>query len=213
MESLIEEWKLIPNTEGYYISNLGRMRIEKSAKYPNGRIREADDYCIDKDGYYRATYKTIEGKNCFEPVHRIVAKVFIPNDDIKKYQVNHVDNNRRNNRVDNLEWVSPKENVYHSFRYGNRSKCLDVPKHSKLTAYQISQIPNLRQYYSLKKVADLFNISYTTMKNIVIKSKRLNQDNQQPSIYYGDYHISEGSTTIPNGSTSQVYGDGNALPE
>lgn len=43
--------------------------------------------------------------------------------------------------------------------------------------------------------------------------KRLNHDNQQPSIYYGDYHINEGSTTIPDGSTSQANGDGNALPE
>lgn len=34
MKSLTEEWKLIPGTEGYYISNFGRMKIEKSAKYP-----------------------------------------------------------------------------------------------------------------------------------------------------------------------------------
>lgn len=51
------------------------------------------------------------------------------------------------------------------------------------------------------------------MKNVAIKLKRLNHDNQQPSIYYGDYHINEGSTTIPDGSTSQANGDGNALPE
>lgn len=72
--------------------------------------------------------------------------------------------------------------------FGNRKKCLNVPKNNRLTSYQISQIPVLRQYYSLKKVADLYNISYTSIKNIVIKLKRLSHDNQQPSIYDVDYH-------------------------
>ena len=87
----------------------------------------------------------------------------------------------------------------------------DAKKQSKLTPYQISQISFLRQYYSLKKLSDLFNISYTSMKNLVIKLKRLSQDNQQPSIYDNDYH-NEGSTTIPNGSTLQANGNGKALP-
>lgn len=213
MENLIEEWKLIPNTKGYYISNFGRLKIEKSNKYPQGIIKEEKDFCIDKDGYYRATYKDINNKFYSMPVHRLVAKLFIENSDLKRFQVNHIDSNKLNNRVDNLEWVTPKENVYHSYRYGNRKKCLLVPRQSKLTEYQISQISNLRQYYSLRKIADLFNISYTSMKNIVIKLKRLSQDNQQPSIYYGTYHINEGSTTIPTGSTLQANGDGNALPE
>lgn len=213
MENLQEEWRLIPNTKGYYISNFGRMKIEKSLKYPEGRLREADDYCIDKDGYYRATYKTIDGQNKFEPVHRIVAKAFLENNNPLKNQVNHIDNNRLNNRVDNLEWVTPRENVYHSFTKGERKKCLEVPRHSKLTPYQISQIPFLRQYYSLKKIADLYNVSYTTMKNIVIRLKRLSHDNQQPNIYNGDYHMDKGSTTIPDGSTSQANGDGKALPK
>lgn len=213
MESIKEEWKLVPQTEGYYISNFGRMKIEKSKKFPNGRLREADDYCIDKDGYYRATYRTIDGKSKFMPVHRLVALLFIPNSNESKTCVNHIDSNRLNNRVDNLEWVSPKENVYHSFINGKRKFTLEVPRKARLTPYQVSQIDNLRQYYSLKKIADLFNVSYTTMKNIVIKKKRLSHDNQQPSIYGTDYHMNEGSTTIPNGSTSQANGDGNALPE
>lgn len=205
-----EVWKLIPNCSNYYISNLGRAYIINS-KYPDGHIKEGNEFCIDKDGYYRLNYKLTNGKFCFEPVHRLVAKIFIPNNDINKIQVNHIDSNRLNNNVSNLEWVTPKENVYHSYQYGQRKKCLEVPRQSKLTPYQISQIPFLRQYYSLKKVSDLFNISYTSMKNLTIKLKRLSQDNQQPSIYDIDYH-DEGSTTIPYGSTLQANGNGKALP-
>lgn len=205
-----EVWKLIPNCSNYFISNLGRVYLINT-KYPNGKLKENDDFTIDKDGYYRVNYKTDDGKFNFDTVHRIVAKVFLENNDKNKTQVNHIDANRLNNAVYNLEWCTPKENVYHSYQYGNRKKCLEVPRISKLTAYQISQIPILRQYYSLKKISDLYNISYTSMKNIVIRLKKLSQDNQQPSIYGTDYH-NEGSTTIPKGSTSQANGDGNALP-
>ena len=205
-----EIWKLIPNCTNYYISNLGRAYVINS-KYPNGYLKEGKNFCIDKDGYYRMNYRMDSGKYSFEPVHRLVAKLFIPNNDQNKTQVNHIDSNRLNNNMSNLEWVTSKENVYHSFQHGKRKKCLEVPKQSKLTAYQISQIPFLRQYYSLKKISELFNISYTSMKNLTIKLKRLSQDNQQPSIYGNDYH-NEGSTTIPKGSTSQANGDGNALP-
>ena len=205
-----EIWRLIPNCSNYFISNLGRVYL-KNNKYPNGKLKENEDFPKDKDGYYRINYRTNDGKYTFEPVHRVVAKVFLENNDENKTQVNHIDANRLNNKVSNLEWCTPKENVYHSYQYGKRKKCLEVPKISKLTAYQISQIPVLRQYYSLKKISDLYNISYTSIKNIVIKLKRLSQDNQQPSIYGIDYH-NEGSTTIPKGSTSQANGDGNALP-
>ena len=213
MENIIEEeWKEIPNTKGYYISNFGRAKIDKSQKYPNGTIKEKDDFYIDKDGYYRFSYRTLDGKNSFEPVHRLVAKLFIPNDNPKKFQVNHIDSNRYNNRVDNLEWVTPKENVYHSFMYGNRKKSLEVPRTSRLTSYQVSQIKFLRQFYSLKKISDLFNVPYSTMKNISIKLKRLSKDYQQPSIYSQDWHQNEGSTTISQESTQKANVCGNALP-
>lgn len=47
-------------------------------------------------------------------IHTLVAKQFIPNDDPLKWQVNHVDGNKENNNIDNLEWVTPEENMRHS---------------------------------------------------------------------------------------------------
>lgn len=200
MENIIkEEWKLIPNTIGKYISNIGRYKIETTK---STIIR--DSFYKDKDGYYKLTYRDKDGRSRGVCIHRLVALLFIPNNNEEKTCVNHKDSNRLNNIYSNLEWVTPKENVHHSFVSGNRSKCLQVPRTSKLTPYQISQIQFLRQYYSLKKVADLFNVSYQTMKNITIKLKRKQSeilDNQQPSLYTNIYSIKEGSTTIPKGST------------
>ena len=206
-----EEWKEFKDANGYFISNLGRVKItRKSNKYPCGTILDYSNFSVDRDGYLRISYRDNNNKSKVQSIHRLVALHFL--DSVYgKYIVNHKDNNKINNRVNNLEWVTAKENVYHDYQYGKRRKCLDVPKQSKLTPYQISQISFLRQYYSLKKLSDLFNISYTSMKNLVIKLKRLSQDNQQPSIYDNDYH-NEGSTTIPNGSTLEANGNGKALP-
>lgn len=199
MEYKEEIFKEIPDANGYYISNLGNVKIDPGVNlhYPNGIVKT--EFNKDKDGYYRMSIK-VNGISKGFVIHRLVAMAFIPNTDVSKTCVNHKDANRTNNNVENLEWVTPRENVLHSFQYGNRHKCLEVPRVCKLTDYQISQIDVLRQYYSLKKIADLFNISYTSIKNIVIKRNRNKKlDNQQPSLY-SDI-IKEGSTTIPKRST------------
>ena len=59
------------------------------------------------------------GKNNWSMVHTLVAKAFIPNIEGKKY-VNHIDGNKANNNVTNLEWVTSKENMNHAIRTGLR---------------------------------------------------------------------------------------------
>lgn len=54
------------------------------------------------------------------PIHRLVATTFIPNTDSKKIFVNHIDGDKQNNRVSNLEWVTPSENCPHAYQTGLR---------------------------------------------------------------------------------------------
>ena len=187
-----EIWKSLPEYVGIEVSNLGRVR-KNTRKHHNDVISE---FCKDRDGYSRCTVQFLDGRKSSHPVHRLVAKAFIGNPENKPC-VNHKDNDRTNNKVDNLEWVSYKDNVYHSFIYGNRKFCKKVPRTTVLTDFQVSQIDKLRTIYSVNQIANLFNIKYSTLKNIIrnVKTRRL--DNQQPSIYTDIY---EGSTTIPDGS-------------
>lgn len=101
----MEMWKEIPGTEGQYqVSNTGKVRTVKT-----GRILTP---AIDHRGYERVCLFKYERNRRYK-VHRLVAMAFIPNP-YNKPQVNHKDGNKRNNSVDNLEWVTNDENMDHS---------------------------------------------------------------------------------------------------
>ena len=94
-----EKWKE-SIVQGYLISNLGRIKNLKT-----GNIIVPDR---EEKGYRRLTIK-VNGKKKHYAVHRLVAIAFIPNPE-NKPQIDHIDNDKSNNRVDNLRWCSNKEN-------------------------------------------------------------------------------------------------------
>lgn len=110
-----EIWKYIPGYEGLYkISNYGSIYAVKC-----GKIRKLR---VNKDGYYIVILSKNDKKKSYL-VHRLVAEAFIDkknckkwgNDNIYKYiLVNHKDENKLNNKVDNLEWCTNKYNVMYS---------------------------------------------------------------------------------------------------
>lgn len=189
-----ELWKPLLEYKGIEVSSIGRIR---KAANKSRKERILTEFPKDRDGYYRCSVQRLDGTWTSQPVHRLVAKAFIPrtkNRDI----VNHIDGNRTNNRIENLEWVTPKEDVIHSFKFGSRKICKQVPKKTILTDFQVDQIGKLRELYTVNQIAKLFNIEYQSLKNIIHKKKQCERlDDQQPSIYTSIY---EGSETIPDGS-------------
>lgn len=105
----MKKWKEIPFTDGEYtVSSIGEVKTAKT-----GRILKP---VIDARGYERVClFKTNRDKRY--KVHRLVATAFIPNPDGKP-QVNHKDGDKRNNCVENLEWVTNDENMRHSRENG-----------------------------------------------------------------------------------------------
>lgn len=129
-----ELWKPLLEYKGIEISSIGRIR-----KAANKRRKERilTVFPKDRDGYYRCSVQRLDGTWTSQPVHRLVAKAFIDNPE-NKNSVNHINGDRTNNRVENLEWATPRENVIHSFKYGARKICKTVPKRTILTDFQIS---------------------------------------------------------------------------
>lgn len=136
-----EIWKDIPGYEGIYqASNFGRIRsldrvvLNRNIKnHVKGRVRVASP---DQDGYLGLTLSKNGIHKSFH-VHRLVAITFIPNPE-NKLEVNHIDLNKQNNRVDNLEWCTRLENERHSRNNSNKDlmtnkrckpiKCIETGK-------------------------------------------------------------------------------------
>lgn len=102
-----EVWKEIPleltsNRPNYYVSSLGRYKNNK------GQIINVK---------YSSGYKRVRIGDVKYLLHRLVALTFIPNPENKE-QVNHIDGNKINNSVENLEWVTNKENQIHKVQTG-----------------------------------------------------------------------------------------------
>lgn len=108
----MEEWRDIIGYEGIYqVSNLGRVRrLKLYYKIVNSICNLTREY----DGYLRINL-TKDKKHKKYPVHRLVAKAFIPNSENKPI-INHLNGIRDDNRVANLEWVTHSENHRHAFR-------------------------------------------------------------------------------------------------
>lgn len=113
---------------------------------------------INGTGYYRVC---IGGKLRF--VHRLVAKLYIPNPE-NKPQVNHKDGNKLNNNVDNLEWVTNKENSIHALKTGLQP----IEERSKMAKLKRPQVQFIKSHDEMtrKELADLFNISKNTISDI-----------------------------------------------
>lgn len=97
----IEEYK-----DKYQASNYGRIK--------NKRTKQIVSLYIGSHGYYKVGLY-YDRKNKPTEVHRLIAKTFISNPENKK-EVNHIDGNKLNNKIDNLEWVTHKENINHAWR-------------------------------------------------------------------------------------------------
>lgn len=120
-----EIWKDIESYEGYYqISNFGRVKSLSRILW-NGKVfhksKEKIMHCpLNSSGYYKTSL--YRNKKCRQHlVHRLVAQAFIPNLENKPF-INHINGIRNDNTLENLEWVTPSENIRHMFCVLNYQK-------------------------------------------------------------------------------------------
>ena len=110
-----ETWKQVIGYDMYQVSNLGRIRNKNTGK-------------VLKPAYQPSGYTIVclrkDGKNNTEPVRRIVMNAFNPIDNSNKYDIIHIDNDKTNNTVDNLKWVTCKYNMANNNSVSTELKCL-----------------------------------------------------------------------------------------
>lgn len=138
MQSTKEIWKDIEGFEGYYqVSNYGQVKsLDRYIECTNGDIhytRHVPERILrqqlDCDGYYRINLIRSNHEKGFG-VHRLVAQAFVPNPE-NKPTVNHIDGNKQNNHVSNLEWATYQEQNDHAVKLGLRSSETMRPAYEK----------------------------------------------------------------------------------
>ena len=118
-----EEWKDIEGYEGLYmVSSEGRVKRLQSKGCKQERILKPIN---NGYGYLRVTLFK-DGKHITHRIHRLVANTFIPNPE-NKPEVNHIDEDKENNCVDNLEWCTRKYNCNHGTRTERSAKTQSKP--------------------------------------------------------------------------------------
>jgi hypothetical protein len=147
-----EEWRPILECEKYFVSNLGRIKSLKGSK--EIILKPA----TLKKGYLIVGVRQSGVSRSFR-VHRLVAAAFIPNPD-NKPQVNHIDGDKLNNCVSNLEWCSNRENVVHAFASGLVNR--DTFVSSKLTFDIADEMRSRNEKgQSIVSLAKEYNVSYS----------------------------------------------------
>lgn len=153
----MEEWKHINEYPDYMISNLGRVLGKRSLF-----IKPHKSY----NGYLRTK---LYNKNGFKRflIHRLVLEHF--GSSIRGTVVNHKDGNKCNNCINNLEWLSPKENVRHAIRNGLRNDWSgEGNPNSKLSYNEIYKIRKLYtdKKISVKHISEMYGINRNQVRRI-----------------------------------------------
>ena len=150
-----EIWKqvLLENMDEkiYFVSNYGRFKNSFGIIMDNYKIT----------GGYLRTY--IYGKTY--RIHRLVALAFIPNPENKE-QVNHIDGNKLNNRLDNLEWMTNQENQIHKFQIGLGNNFT-----RKITQYDL-HMNKIKDFDSIAGACKELNIGKSNIRGVLMKHRK-----------------------------------------
>jgi hypothetical protein len=195
MSIVNEEWRDVCGFEGYYqVSSLGRVRsLDRYIQYTGvgkgsgchfykGQILKPR---IARHGYYQVVLRKPSVKKSFT-IHLIVAPAFL-GDRPKGFHVNHIDGNKLNNCVGNLEYCSPKENTQHAFRLGLcDTRIGDNHPRAKLKDADIPVIRDrILQGHTHKAIAKDYGVSISAIGLVVIgKNWAHNQENPIPKGFY-----------------------------
>jgi len=169
-----EEWRDIEGYEGIYqVSNEGRIkRVAKQNNTWPGRILRGEQ---DKDGYRLVRlYRNGQGK--LLKIHRLVCWAFNGPPPTTEHQVNHKNGVKNDNRVSNLEWVTPSEQQIHACYVLGQNHQFNVPHYrgeehanAKLTAEDVLLIRELQitGQYTLTELGKLFGVTKQNIRSVV----------------------------------------------
>lgn len=208
------EWRLVAvngNSTGYMVSSTGKIM--------NTRTGKILDPMVSRKGYHQICMNC-NGVYTNPMVHRVVAQAFIPNPE-NKPQVNHINGDKSDNRVENLEWVTCQENIDHAWATGlHKPRYGDDANASKYTEKQVHEVCKLLEQNKLLNTeiakitgVDVYVISKIKCRNCwmhisdqykipIPEANKTGQD--APASKYTDEQIHQVCKMIAEGNISNV---------
>ena len=141
----------------YYITDTGDVYSRTTGRFIKMKLSLA------KNGYLRVWLSDNNHNQSFKLVHRLVAETFIPNP-ANKCDVNHIDGNKQNNNVENLEWTTRSENILHAYKkLGRKPNCPNTNKFGKYStrAILVQQIKDdkvIAEFYGVREASRITGI-------------------------------------------------------
>lgn len=158
---MIENWAQVPGFEVYWASNHGRIK----RIYTNGKQRILKPYPMrryDRKIKNNNTYSVVSisknGKVTKFLWHRIIAMTFMPIQSASTMVVNHLDGDKSNNRLENLEWTTEHENKKHAAKNGLMQRG-ESRYNSKLKNRDILKIRELAKEISYAEIGRIYGIN------------------------------------------------------
>lgn len=168
-----ETWKDVEGCEGaYQVSNWGRVRsLDREVPHSSGGLARLRGRILKPQrggaGYLHVTLRG-DGEWSHVDIHRLVLDAFMgPAPD--GHECNHIDGDKANNHIDNLEWVTHGANMRHAFRSGLHPSKGEAHHCARLT---VPEVERIRQLYAggehtQAQIGVMFGVAQTTVSQIV----------------------------------------------
>lgn len=161
----------------YFYPNSENIIVNIHGEVKNVKTNLTYKYRKNSNGYLFLNIKLLNGDKKFAAVHRIVAETFLAYLPPEYYEVNHINGNKEDNSISNLEWVTRKENLKHSKdkKLSNPPRGINSPK-CKLSFKDVEDIRELKKLgFTNANIGIAYNINTAYIRSIVNYRSRINE--------------------------------------